>query len=156
MPAGERHQGTAGWTHRGRWAGRGSRLRPGADIGPIDPDASTLNQFLNRVVARFAPAPSVVSMSMLSANHSFLLARTEYPLCAVFLLRDPDRQRVYRLYDFTKAQLIRPNVAYCVAGKVNSAAKLYLVVESVRLDTRHGGHSTVPVPADRAGGRTID
>ena len=45
---------------------------------------------------------------------------------------DRDTQRVYRLYDFTKAQLIRPNVAYCVAGKVNSADKLYLVIESVR------------------------
>ena len=95
-------------------------------------------------------------MSMLSANHSFLLSRTEYPLCAVFLLRDLDTQRVYRLYDFTKAQLIRPSVAYCVAGKVNSAAKLYLVIESVRPDTRNGRHSTVPVPADGAGGRTID
>lgn len=36
---------------------------------------------------------------------------------------------------FTKAQLIRPNVAYCVAGKVNSAGKLYLVIQPVRPDT---------------------
>jgi hypothetical protein len=50
----------------------------------------------------------------------------------VFLMQDRDTQRVYRLYDFSKAQLIRPNVAYCVAGKVNSADKLYLVIESVR------------------------
>ena len=90
-----------------------------------------------------------------SANHLVLLSRTEYPPCAVFLLRDLDTQRVYRLYDFTKAQLIRPGVAYCVAGKVNSAGKLYLVVESVRPDTRHAGHSTVPAPADGAGGRAI-
>jgi hypothetical protein len=90
-----------------------------------------------------------------SANHLVLLSRTEYPSCAVFLLRDLDTQRVYRLYDFTKAQLIRPGVAYCVAGKVNSAAKLYLVIESVRPDTKHGGHSTVPVPADGAGGLRI-
>jgi hypothetical protein len=47
-------------------------------------------------------------------------------VCAVFLLRDLDTQRVYRLHDFTKALLIRPDVAYCVAGKVNSADKLYL------------------------------
>jgi hypothetical protein len=90
-----------------------------------------------------------------SANHLFLLSRTEYPSCAVFLLRDLDTKRVYRLYDFTKAQLIRPNVAYCVAGKVNSADKLYLVIESVRPDTRHIGASTVPVPADGAGGLPI-
>ncbi|MBV9507489.1 MAG: hypothetical protein JO323_21045 [Acidobacteriia bacterium] len=90
-----------------------------------------------------------------SANHLVLLSRTEYPSCAVFLLRDLDTQRVYRVHDFTKTQLIRPDVAYCVAGKVNSADKLYLVIESVRPDTRHGGSSTVPVPADGAGGRLI-
>ena len=49
-----------------------------------------------------------------SANHLFLLSRTEYPSYAVFLLRDLDTQRVYRLYDFTKAQLIRLAVAYCL------------------------------------------
>ena len=38
-----------------------------------------------------------------SANHLLLLARTEYQKCAVFLLRDLDTQRVYRLYVFNKA-----------------------------------------------------
>ena len=90
-----------------------------------------------------------------SANHLFLLSRTEYQKCAVFLLRDLDTQRVYRLHDFLKAQLIQPNVAYCVAGKVNSADKLYLVIESVRPDTRHSRSSTLPVPADGAGGLPI-
>jgi hypothetical protein len=87
-----------------------------------------------------------------SANHLFLLSRMECPSYAVFLLQDGDTQRVYRLYDFTKAQLIRPNVAYCIAGKVNSADKLYLVIDSVRPDTKHARRSTVPVPADGAGG----
>ena len=87
-----------------------------------------------------------------SANHLLLLSRTEYPSYAVFLLRDLDTQRVYRLYDFSKAQLILPSVAYCVAGKVNSADKLYLVIESVRPDTKHARSSIVSVPADRAGG----
>jgi hypothetical protein len=97
----------------------------------------------------------VPSMFNFSANHLFLLSRTEYPSCAVFLLRDLDTQRVYRLYDFTKAQLIRPDVAYCVAGKVNSADKLYLVIESVRPDTKHSRSSTVPTPADGAEGSLI-
>ena len=90
-----------------------------------------------------------------SANHLFLLSRTEYPSCAVFLLQDLDTQRVYRLHDFTKAQLIQPGVAYCIAGKVNSAGRLYLVIESVRPDTRRTGSSTVPVPADGAGGSAM-
>ena len=90
-----------------------------------------------------------------SANHLLLLSRTEYPSCAVFLLRDGDTKRVYRLYDFTKALLIRPGVAYCVGGKVNSAEKLYLVIESVRPDAKHARVSTAPVPADGAGGSTV-
>jgi len=47
-----------------------------------------------------------------SANRLFLLSRTEYRPCAVFLMQDRDTQRVYRLYDFTKAQLISPDKAY--------------------------------------------
>jgi len=90
-----------------------------------------------------------------SANHLLLLSRTEYPSCAVFLLRDLDTQRVYRLHDFTKALLIRPHVAYCVAGKVNSAGKLYLVIESVRPDIKHSRSSTVHTPADGAEGSPI-
>ena len=90
-----------------------------------------------------------------SANHLFLLTRTEYPKHAVFLLQDRDTQRVYRLYDFTKAQLIQPNVAYCVAGKVNSADRLYLVIESVRPDTKHARRSTSHAPADGAGGSAM-
>jgi hypothetical protein len=87
-----------------------------------------------------------------SANHLFLLSRTEYPSHAVFLLQDRDTQRVYRLYDFSKAQRMQPNVAYCIAGKVNSADKLYLVIESIRLDTKHARYSIAPSPADGAGG----
>jgi hypothetical protein len=90
-----------------------------------------------------------------SANHLVLISRTEYPSYAVLLMQDCDTQRVYRLYDFSKAQLIRPNGAYCVAGKVNSADKLYLVVESVRLDTRQRRISKVPIPADGAEGSTL-
>ena len=39
-----------------------------------------------------------------SANHLLLISRTEYPSYAMFLMRDRDTQRVYRLYDFSKAQ----------------------------------------------------
>jgi hypothetical protein len=87
-----------------------------------------------------------------SANHMFLLSRTEHPSHAVFLLRDCDTQRVYRLYDFTKAQRMQRDAAYSIAGKVNSADKLYLVIESVRLDTKHARCSIAPPPADGAGG----
>lgn len=60
---------------------------------------------------------------------------TENQAGAVFLMQDRDTQCLSQLCDFSKVQLIRPGVAHSVAGKVNSADKLYLVVESVRLDT---------------------
>ena len=91
-----------------------------------------------------------------SANHLFLLSRTEYRSCAVFLMQDRDTQRVYRLYDFTKALLIPPDKAHCIAGKVNSAGRLYLVIESVRPDTKHLRESNAPAHADGAGGSLSD
>jgi hypothetical protein len=95
------------------------------------------------------------SMFNFSANHLVLLSRTEYSSCAVLLMQDRDTQRVYRLHDFSKALRFRPGVAYCVAGKVNSADKLYLVVESIRLDTKCRWVSKPPVPADGAGGSNV-
>lgn len=86
-----------------------------------------------------------------SANHLFLLSRKEYRSCAVLLLLDRDTQRVYRLHDFTKTHHLAPGQAYCVAGKVNSADKFYLVIESVRPDTKHARPSTAPLPSDGAG-----
>ena len=91
-----------------------------------------------------------------SANHLLLLSRTEYRSCAVFLMKDDSTRRVYRLYDFTKSQLITPGQYYCVFGKVNSADKLYLVIESVRPDTKHRWSSNAPVLVDGAGGSAVE
>jgi len=91
-----------------------------------------------------------------SANHLFLLSRMEYRNCAVFLVLDRDTQRVYRLLDFTKRLRLSSDRAYCVAGKINSANTLYLVIESVKLDTKHRCSSTAPIPHDGAGGRPIE
>jgi hypothetical protein len=87
-----------------------------------------------------------------SANHLFLISRTEYASCAVLVMLDHDTRRVYRLFDFTKRLRLRPDRPYCVAGKVNSVNTLYLVVESVKLDTKHESRSTTPVTVDGAGG----
>ena len=88
-----------------------------------------------------------------SANHLLVLSRTEYRSCVVFLMRDDSTRRVYRLYDFTRAIQITPDLR--VSGKVNSADKLYLVMESVKVDSKHPRPSTVPVPADGARGQAI-
>jgi hypothetical protein len=87
-----------------------------------------------------------------SANHLFRLSRTEYRSCALLLMLDHDTRRVYRLLDFTKRLCPLPGEAYCAAGKVNSGQPLYLVVESIKRDTKHRQSSTVPSPEDGAEG----
>lgn len=90
-----------------------------------------------------------------SANHLLLLSRAEYRSCAVLVMRDDSTRRVYRLYDFTNSRILTPGQYYCVSGKVNSANKLYLVIESVKPDAKHVADSNAPVPADGAGGRPM-
>ena len=82
-------------------------------------------------------------------------SRAEYRTCAVFLMQDRDTQRVCRPYDFIKPHRLPPDQAHRMAGKVNSADRLHLVIESVRPDTKHARCFTVPVPADGAGGSAI-
>jgi hypothetical protein len=91
-----------------------------------------------------------------SANHLLLLSRTEYRSCAVLVMRDDSTRRVYRLHDFSKSHILTPDQYYCVYGKVNSADKLYLVVESVKPDTKHKLDSNALVLVDGAGGMFID
>ena len=86
-----------------------------------------------------------------SANHLSLLTRIECRKCVVFVMRDHSTNRAYRLYDFTKSQSITAGQYYCVSGKVNSADWLYLVIESVKPDSKHCGPSKVPSPVDGAG-----
>jgi hypothetical protein len=85
-----------------------------------------------------------------SANHLALISRTEHRSCVVFVMKDDSTHRVYRLYDFTKSQQMSPHRYYCVSGKVNSADKLYLVIESVKPDTKHLWSSTALFPSDGA------
>jgi len=104
-----------------------------------------------------ASVPALWSSPMFnfSANHLLLLSRMEYRTCAVLLMRDDSTRRVYRLHDFGKSQTPTPGQYYCVSGKVNSADKLYLVIESIKLDTKHGRCPTAPAPADGAGGSSM-
>ncbi|HEY1468029.1 MAG TPA: hypothetical protein VGF61_03215 [Candidatus Acidoferrum sp.] len=70
-------------------------------------------------------------------------------------MKDDSTRRVYRLHDFRKTQIITPHQYWCVSGKVNSADKLYLVIESVKPDQKHTRSSTVPAPDDGAGGDSL-
>ena len=91
-----------------------------------------------------------------SANHLRLLSRMEYRSAVVFLMQDHSTRRVYRLYDFTRSHRIAPGEYYCVSGKVNSADKLYLVIESVKRDTKHRCESAVPAATQGAGGSVME
>jgi hypothetical protein len=86
-----------------------------------------------------------------SANHLLLLSRREYRCCVVFLMQDHSTRRVYRQYDFTKSHSITSDHFYCVSGKVNSADKLYLVIESVKRDTKHNLDSQLRLEGGGAG-----
>jgi hypothetical protein len=81
-----------------------------------------------------------------SANNLTLLSRTECASCFVFVMKDHHTKRVYRLYDFSKSQQIASDLVYCISGKVNSADKLYLVIESVKTDTKNGTAPRIPTP----------
>jgi hypothetical protein len=87
-----------------------------------------------------------------SANHLCLLSPTECHKGTVFVRKDHHSQRVYRLYDFTQSRTITPDHFYCVSGYVNSADQLYLVITSVKIDTKHLWPSNAPTPPDGAGG----
>jgi hypothetical protein len=44
---------------------------------------------------------------------------------------------------------------YCVAGKVNGAGPVYLVVESVKPDSKHGLRNSIDGSADSAEGSAM-
>jgi hypothetical protein len=53
---------------------------------------------------------------------------------------------------FSKSQQIASDLVHCISGKVNSADKLYLVIESVKTDTKNGNRIQNPNTPDGAGG----
>ena len=51
----------------------------------------------------------------------------------VHLMMDVDTKRYCRVYDFKKTMKFQDGLNYCVSGKVNSADKLYLVAENMKI-----------------------
>lgn len=48
-------------------------------------------------------------------------------------MTDTDTKRYYWIYDFKKALKFENGLNYCVSGKVNSADKVYLVAENMKV-----------------------
>ena len=51
----------------------------------------------------------------------------------IHLMMDSDTKRYYWVYDFKKAMTFEDGMVYCVSGKVNSADKIYLVAEQMKV-----------------------
>ena len=49
------------------------------------------------------------------------------------MMMDADTRRYYWVYDFKKEIKFEDGLNYCVSGKVNSAEKLYLVAENMKV-----------------------
>lgn len=68
-----------------------------------------------------------------SANHLQWLSTDSYIRYNVHVLKDMDTKRCYKVYDFMKKWQFEGSRQYNVSGKVNSADKIYLVLESVKV-----------------------
>jgi hypothetical protein len=91
-------------------------------------------------------------MFYFSANNLVMLSRRECKFGVVFVMKDQDTQRIYRLYDFGRSQQIVSDHVYCASGFVNSADRIYLVLTAANTDKKHDSHLIAPVDAHRAGG----
>jgi hypothetical protein len=50
----------------------------------------------------------------------------------VFLVKDIDTNRCYQLYDYSTKLILEKGVIYKVSGRINSADKLYLILENAK------------------------
>ena len=67
-----------------------------------------------------------------SANNLILVSKSQHDKCNIFILKDRDTNRCYKVYDFSKSAIFATGKIYCISGKVNSADKLYLVLDGVK------------------------
>lgn len=72
-----------------------------------------------------------------SANHIEILDIKLYGRYTVYSVKDIDTCRCYRAYDYSNSLCMQPGRIYCISGKVNSADKLYLVLERCKEDRRY-------------------
>ena len=52
-------------------------------------------------------------------------------------MKDRNTNRCYKVYDFMKSAVLEPHKLYCISGKVNSADKIYLVLEMIKEDKKN-------------------
>jgi hypothetical protein len=72
-----------------------------------------------------------------SANNLTFVSKSQYDKCNIFILKDKDTNRCYRIFDFLKSADFATGNSYCIYGKVNSADKIYLVLDGVKEDKKN-------------------
>jgi hypothetical protein len=68
-----------------------------------------------------------------SSNNLVWIWTKQHDRYFMHLMKDTDTNRTYPIYDFNKKMQFEKNLHYCVSGKVNSADKLYLVGENIKI-----------------------
>lgn len=69
-----------------------------------------------------------------SANHITVTSISNYQKCTVYVVKDLDTNRCYKIYDYLKSNIMIPGAIYCISGKVNAADKIYLILEHHKAD----------------------
>lgn len=72
-----------------------------------------------------------------SANNLIFVSKSQHDKCNIFILKDRDTNRCYKVYDFLKSAIFETGKPYCISGKVNSADKLYLVLDGIKEDKKN-------------------
>ena len=63
-----------------------------------------------------------------------VVSSSDYQKCTIYVVKDLDTKRCYKLYDYSKSSDMIPGGVYCISGKVNAADKLYLILEHHKTD----------------------
>ncbi len=66
-----------------------------------------------------------------------IISSFDYPKCIVYAVKDLDTNRCYKVYDYSKSTNMIPGGIYCISGKVNTADKLYLILEHCKTDKNY-------------------
>ena len=72
-----------------------------------------------------------------SANHIKVQSSIHYAKCTVYTITDIDTRRCYKVYDYLQSNIMLKEKIYCISGKVNSADKLYLLLEHFKEDKQY-------------------
>ncbi len=72
-----------------------------------------------------------------SANNLIFISKSQYGKCNILIMKDRSTNRYYKIHDFTKSTILETSKLYCISGKVNSADKIYLVLEMIKEDKKN-------------------